>query len=62
MLKVSEVTVRKDLSALEQQQKLYRTHGSAILTSPYISDRHVNEKEKQNVEEKRAIVALEGLR
>ena len=58
MLKVSEVTVRKDLSTLEQQQKLYRTHGSAILTSPYISDRHVNEKEKQNVEEKRAIVAF----
>ena len=54
-LKVSEVTVRKDLSALEQQNKLYRAHGSAILISPYISDRHVNEKEKLSVAEKRAI-------
>ena len=50
--RVSEVTIRKDLSFLEQQKKLYRTHGSAILISPYISDRHVNEKEKKNVAEK----------
>lgn len=55
MFKVSEVTIRKDLSYLESQKKLYRTHGSAILISPYISDRHVNEKEKHNVAEKRAI-------
>lgn len=54
-LKVSEVTIRKDLSALEDQNKLYRAHGSAILISPYISDRHVNEKEKHNIREKRAI-------
>lgn len=47
LFKVSEVTIRKDLSFLEQQKKLYRTHGSAILISPYISDRHVNEKEKK---------------
>ena len=32
--RVSEVTIRKDLSYLEQQKKLYRTHGSAILISP----------------------------
>ena len=55
--RVSEVTIRKDLSYLEQQKKLYRTHGSAILISPYISDRHVNEKEKKNVVEKQAIGA-----
>lgn len=54
-LKVSEVTIRKDLSVLEQQKKLYRTHGSAVLISPYIRDRHVSEKEKQNVAEKQAI-------
>ena len=53
--RVSEVTIRKDLSYLEQQKTLYRTHGSAILLSPYISDRHVSEKEKGNVEEKLAI-------
>ena len=57
LFKVSEVTIRKDLSFLEQQKKLYRTHGSAILISPYISDRHVNEKEKKNVAEKRAKAA-----
>lgn len=57
LFKVSEVTIRKDLSYLEQQKKLYRTHGSAILISPYIGDRHVNEKEKKNVAEKRAIGA-----
>ena len=57
LFKVSEVTIRKDLSYLEQQKKLYRTQGSAILISPYISDRHVNEKEKKNVAEKRAIGA-----
>ena len=28
-LEVSEVTIRKDLSALEKQNKLYRTHGRA---------------------------------
>lgn len=54
-LKVSEVTIRKDLSLLESRKMLYRTHGSAILISPYISDRHVNEKEKHNVAEKQAI-------
>ena len=47
LFKVSEVTIRKDLSVLEQQQKLYRSHGSAILISPYISNRHVDEKEKR---------------
>ena len=61
LFKVSEVTIRKDLSYLEQQKKLYRTHGSAILISPYISDRHVNEKEKKNVAEKRAIAAAAAL-
>lgn len=62
LFRVSEVTIRKDLSFLEQQKKLYRTHGSAILISPYIGDRHVDEKEKRNVAEKRAIgIAAAGL-
>ena len=30
LFKVSEVTIRKDLSYLEQQKKLYRTHGSEM--------------------------------
>lgn len=54
-LKVSEVTIRKDLTLLEGRNMLYRAHGSAILINPYINDRHVNEKEKLFAEEKRAI-------
>ena len=53
-LKVSEVTIRKDLTLLEEKM-LYRAHGSAILINPYINDRPVNEKEKHNAAEKRAI-------
>lgn len=55
LLKVSSVTIRKDLTLLEGKKMLYRTHGSAILINPYINDRHVSEKEKINPEEKRAI-------
>lgn len=55
LLKVSEVTIRKDLTLLEEQQLLYRVHGSAILANPYIKERHVNDKAKIHAEEKRAI-------
>ena len=54
-LKVSSVTIRKDLTLLEEKKMLYRTHGSAILINPYINDRHVSEKEKFYTEEKRLI-------
>lgn len=54
-LKVSEVTIRKDLSFLEKKNMLYRAHGTAILIDPYVNDRHVNEKEKLFAEEKRRI-------
>lgn len=54
-LEVSSVTIRKDLTQLEQKQLLYRTHGSAILMNPYINNRHVNEKERLYMEEKRQI-------
>lgn len=52
---VSEVTIRKDLSTLEQQNRLYRSHGSAKAVNPYIGNRHIDEKKKRNVAEKRAI-------
>ncbi len=54
-LKVSPVTIRKDLTTLEEKKLLYRTHGSAIQINPYINDRHVQEKEKLYTEEKRQI-------
>ena len=55
LFRVSEVTIRKDLTLLEEKKMLYRAHGSAILINPYINDRPVNEKEKHNAAEKRAI-------
>ena len=55
ILNVSEVTIRKDLTMLEQKNFLYRAHGKAIKINPYINDRDVNIKEKQNIAEKIAI-------
>lgn len=54
-LNVSAVTIRKDLKFLEQKKLLFRTHGGASLDDPYIADRHVQEKEKINIDQKRAI-------
>ena len=55
LLNVSEVTIRKDLTLLEENKLLYRAHGKAIKISPYINDRDVNEKERHNPAEKSAI-------
>ncbi|WP_084490471.1 DeoR/GlpR family DNA-binding transcription regulator [Niabella ginsenosidivorans] len=43
-LNVSSVTIRKDLQFLEDKNQLFRTHGGATLTNPYIGDRSVIEK------------------
>ncbi|ADF51115.1 MAG: DeoR/GlpR transcriptional regulator [Zunongwangia sp.] len=51
-LKVSAVTIRKDLKLLEDKGLLYRIHGGASLENPYINDRPINEKEKISVSEK----------
>ena len=51
-LKVSAVTIRKDLKMLEDRHLLFRTHGSATLTNPYINEQPVNEKEKIHSSEK----------
>lgn len=58
MMKVSEVTIRKDLSLLEEQHLLYRVHGSAILVNRYINDRSMSEKAQLYADEKRAIGAF----
>lgn len=60
-LKVSAVTVRKDLTELEKGDKLYRSHGRAVLINPYINNRSVNVKEKLATDEKHAI-GREGAR
>lgn len=54
-LDVSEVTIRKDLTLLEEQKRLYRSHGRAVMLSPYISKLPQHENEGQAVAEKRAI-------
>ena len=54
-LKVSAVTVRKDLKLLEKSNKLFRTHGGASNTNPFTIDRNVNEKENLQIEEKKSI-------
>lgn len=54
-LDVSSVTIRKDLTELEKEGKLYRSHGKAILINPFMNNRSINVKEKLNTEEKRLI-------
>ena len=54
-LKVSAVTIRKDLKFLEKNNQLFRTHGGASNTNPFTIDRSVNEKEGLQREEKREI-------
>ena len=56
-LKVSSVTIRKDLKLLEEKNLLFRTHGGATLNNPYTVDRPVNEKEKLQSNEKNRIGA-----
>ena len=51
-LGVSEVTIRKDLKELESKKMLYRNHGSASSLSSIISDKHIDIKEKINIDEK----------
>ncbi len=54
-MEVTMVTVRKDLKMLEDKGMLYRSHGSATLTSPYVNDRPVQEKKLEQVSEKQKI-------
>ncbi len=61
-IKVSSVTIRKDLKLLEDKNLLFRTHGGATLNNPYTVDRPVNEKEKlQSVEKNRIGLAASKL-
>lgn len=54
-LGVSEVTIRKDLKELESRKMLYRNHGSASSISSIITDKHIDEKEKIQIDEKMQI-------
>lgn len=54
-LGVSSVTIRKDLTFLEDSGLLFRTHGGATQYNPYTTDRTVFEKEKLRSDEKSLI-------
>ncbi|MHA7129859.1 DeoR/GlpR family DNA-binding transcription regulator [Algoriphagus namhaensis] len=54
-MEVTMVTIRKDLKLLEDKGLLYRSHGSATPVSPYVSDRSVQVKKLEQVEEKTRI-------
>ena len=58
---VSLVTIRKDLKLLEERNLLFRTHGRAIPADPYITEHHVNVKEKLQTKEKNLIAIAAGL-
>lgn len=54
-LAVSEITIRRDLEKLEEQGILERTHGGAILTQRMRQEPLYIQKERINIELKRAI-------
>lgn len=54
-LRVSAVTVRKDLDHLEEQNLLVRTHGGAIANQHFAYDLPFEEKARRNKEEKERI-------
>jgi DeoR/GlpR family transcriptional regulator of sugar metabolism len=54
-LKVSEVTIRKDLSTLEEMGCVIRSHGGARLAEDSRTLRTLNTRKSTNIEEKRRI-------
>lgn len=52
-MKVSGVTIRKDLKLLEEKNLLFRTKGGASINNPYAGDKPINEKEFINIDEKK---------
>lgn len=55
LLRVSGVTIRKDLKLLEERKLLFRTKGGGSMDNPYTIEKPINEKEFINVEQKRKI-------
>lgn len=54
-MRVSGVTVRKDLKLLEEKNLLFRIRGGVSITSPYAIERPINQKERIRSEEKKKI-------
>lgn len=55
LMKVSGVTIRKDLKMLEDKNLLFRTRGGGSIKNPYASERSIYEKELINADEKQRI-------
>ncbi len=55
LIKVSGVTIRKDLKLLEDKNLLFRTRGGGSINNPYTNERPINEKELINAAEKQRI-------
>ncbi len=53
--KVSEMTIRRDLDALEREGRLVRTHGGAVLSRPSVVEFAFQEKSQTCSRQKRAI-------
>ena len=54
-LKVTKVTIRKDVKILESRGLLYKVHGSARPVNPHVADRDLNLKSSLNRDAKMAI-------
>lgn len=54
-MKVSGVTIRKDLKLLEEKKLLFRTRGGASIQNPYAMELPIDEKEFIRSEEKKLI-------
>ncbi len=54
-LGVSEMTIRRDLSVLEREEGITRTHGGAMLSRAGIIEFAFKEKERESSQEKKAI-------
>jgi DeoR family transcriptional regulator of aga operon len=55
LMKVTGVTIRKDLKLLEDKNLLFRTKGGGSIHNPYASERNINEKEFINSDQKKKI-------
>lgn len=55
LMKVTGVTIRKDLKLLEDKNLLFRTKGGGSVNNPYASERTINEKEFINADQKKRI-------
>ncbi|MFD1362063.1 DeoR/GlpR family DNA-binding transcription regulator [Lentibacillus salinarum] len=54
-LNVSPMTIRRDLVQLEEDGKLIRTHGGAVLPKPLITETPFSTKESRHTEQKKLI-------